>query len=66
MNTPRRSSPPLRSPDQRRGDPDKHNGTFVGMPAFPVAARAALGDTQLRRNLAHATQIIRDKRASVA
>ena len=29
--------------------------TFVGMPVFPVAARAALADTQLRHNLAHAT-----------
>ena len=42
------------------------NGTFVGMPAFPTAARDALGDTQLRRNLAHATRTIRDKRAAVA
>lgn len=40
-------------------------GTFVGMPAFPVAARAALGDTQLRHNLAHATGVIRAKRAAV-
>ncbi len=39
--------------------------TFVGMPKFPVAARAALEDTQLRRNLAHATGTIRDKRARV-
>jgi L-lactate dehydrogenase complex protein LldF len=39
--------------------------TFVGMPAFPVAARAALADTQLRRNLAHATATIRVKRAAV-
>jgi L-lactate dehydrogenase complex protein LldF len=39
--------------------------TFVGMPAFPVAAREALGDTQLRHNLARATHTIRDKRASV-
>jgi L-lactate dehydrogenase complex protein LldF len=39
--------------------------TFVGMPKFPVAARAALADTQLRRNLAHATGTIRDKRARV-
>jgi iron-sulfur cluster protein len=37
-------------------------GTFVGMPAFPTAARAALGDTQLRHNMAHATGIIRAKR----
>ncbi|HEY0642864.1 MAG TPA: LUD domain-containing protein, partial [Nocardioides sp.] len=35
------------------------------MPAFPTAAREALGDTQLRRNLAHATRTIRDKRARV-
>lgn len=41
------------------------SGTFVGMPAFPEAARAALGDTQLRHNLAHATGVIRAKRAAV-
>jgi L-lactate dehydrogenase complex protein LldF len=41
------------------------SGTFVGMPAFPEAARAALGDTQLRHNLARATATIRDKRARV-
>jgi L-lactate dehydrogenase complex protein LldF len=41
------------------------SATFVGMPAFPVAARQALGDTQLRHNLAHATATIRDKRARV-
>ncbi len=39
--------------------------TFVGMPAFPTAARAALADTQLRRNLAHATSTIRAKRLNV-
>ncbi len=39
--------------------------TFVGMPPFPVAARDALADTQLRRNLAHATATIRAKRAAV-
>jgi L-lactate dehydrogenase complex protein LldF len=39
--------------------------TFVGMPAFPVAAREALGDTQLRHNLTRATHTIRDKRARV-
>jgi L-lactate dehydrogenase complex protein LldF len=38
------------------------SGTFVGMPAFPVAARAALEDSQLRHNLAHATGTIRAKR----
>jgi L-lactate dehydrogenase complex protein LldF len=40
-------------------------GTFVGMPAFPEAARTALADTQLRTNLAHATTTIRAKRAAV-
>ncbi|HET8603763.1 MAG TPA: lactate utilization protein B [Marmoricola sp.] len=39
--------------------------TFVGMPAFPEAAREALADSQLRRNLAHATATIRAKRAAV-
>ena len=39
--------------------------TFLGMPPFPAAARAALTDTQLRRNLAHATATIRAKRAAV-
>ncbi len=39
--------------------------TFVGMPAFPDAAREALADTQLRHNLARATHTIRDKRARV-
>ncbi len=41
------------------------SATFVGMPAFPVAAREALADTQLRHNLARATHTIRDKRARV-
>ncbi len=39
--------------------------TFVGMPAFPEAARAALGNAQQRHNLHHATHTIRDKRARV-
>jgi len=52
--------------------------TFLGMPTaprgvghlrqtapFPVAARAALADTQLRSNLAKATGTIRAKRAAV-
>ena len=52
--------------------------TFLGMPtappgvghlrggsSFPEAARAALGDAQLRRNLAKATGTIRAKRAAV-
>ncbi|WP_307827878.1 lactate utilization protein B [Nocardioides sp. SYSU D00038] len=37
-------------------------GTFVGMPTFPVAARRALGDAQLRHNLGQATATIRAKR----
>ncbi|MCM3844574.1 (4Fe-4S)-binding protein, partial [Pseudonocardia sp. DR1-2] len=41
------------------------SGTFLGTPAFPAAARAALEDSQLRRNLAHATSTIRTKRGSV-
>ena len=39
--------------------------TFVGMPSFPTAAKAALADSQLRSNLRHATSTIRAKRASV-
>ncbi|MEU8523725.1 lactate utilization protein B [Streptomyces sp. NBC_01216] len=39
------------------------NGTFVGMPAFPDAAREAVGDPVLRANLRHATHTIRAKRA---
>jgi L-lactate dehydrogenase complex protein LldF len=51
--------------------------TFLGIPAprgvghlrgerpFPDAARGALADSQLRRNLGHATRTIRNKRANV-
>jgi L-lactate dehydrogenase complex protein LldF len=39
--------------------------TWLGSPVFPKAARAALADTQLRRNLRKATHTIRDKRARV-
>jgi len=39
--------------------------TFVGMPKFPIAAAEALANPQLRRNLRHATQTIRAKRAAV-
>jgi L-lactate dehydrogenase complex protein LldF len=52
--------------------------TFLGMPhaprgvgqlrgeeSFPAAARTALGNDQLRRNLGHATSTIRAKRAAV-
>jgi L-lactate dehydrogenase complex protein LldF len=39
--------------------------TFVGMPTFPKAARAALANTQQRKNLRHATHTIRGKRERV-
>ena len=40
------------------------SGTFVGMPAFPTAARAAVQDATLLGNLRHATGAIREKRAA--
>lgn len=40
------------------------SGTFLGMPAFPEAARQAVQDTTLRGNLRHATHTIRTKRAA--
>ncbi|MDP9866078.1 MULTISPECIES: lactate utilization protein B [Streptosporangium] len=40
-------------------------GTFLGMPAFPRNAAAAVQDSQLRFNLRKATHTIRGKRASV-
>jgi L-lactate dehydrogenase complex protein LldF len=39
--------------------------TWLGTPAFPEAARTALADSQLRRNLRNATRTIRTKRAGV-
>ncbi|WP_433242456.1 lactate utilization protein B [Streptosporangium sp. CA-135522] len=41
------------------------SGTFLGMPAFPRNAAAAVQDSQLRFNLRKATHTIRAKRASV-
>ncbi|GAA4392455.1 LutB/LldF family L-lactate oxidation iron-sulfur protein [Ornithinibacter aureus] len=41
------------------------SATFVGMPTFPQAARAALANTQQRKNLRHATHTIRGKRERV-
>jgi L-lactate dehydrogenase complex protein LldF len=38
---------------------------YLGMPAFPAAAREAVTDSQLRRNLTHATTAIRRKRGRV-
>ncbi|MET9930160.1 MULTISPECIES: LutB/LldF family L-lactate oxidation iron-sulfur protein [unclassified Streptomyces] len=46
-----------------RSTPTGPGPAFVGMPAFPEAARKAVGDTTLRANLRHATHTIRDKRA---
>ncbi|HWK90885.1 MAG TPA: LutB/LldF family L-lactate oxidation iron-sulfur protein [Luteimicrobium sp.] len=55
--------------------PTSTNPVFLGVPhpreplrwgePFPTAARAALDDAQLRRNLGHATSTIRAKRARV-
>jgi L-lactate dehydrogenase complex protein LldF len=39
------------------------SGTYLGMPAFPQAARISTRDTRLRANLTHATTTIRAKRA---
>ncbi|GHB05598.1 lactate utilization protein B [Streptomyces chryseus] len=39
------------------------SGTYLGMPAFPAAARDAVRNETLRGNLRHATHTIRDKRA---
>ena len=41
---------------------DEVNVVWLGSPTFPKAAHDALQDTQLRRNLKHATTTIRDKR----
>jgi L-lactate dehydrogenase complex protein LldF len=39
------------------------SGTYLGMPAFPQAARVSTKDLRLRANLTRATHTIRDKRA---
>ena len=39
--------------------------TFLGTPPFPVAAKAALANSQLRSNMRNATHTIRDTRARV-
>src|SRR6266516_5781131 len=44
---------------------DAHRGDPRLMNSFPEAARIALGDVQLRRNMRDATSTIRDKRARV-
>ena len=51
---------------QRAGPPaDPAVGHLTGDVPFPQAARTALANSQLRRNLAHATSTIRAKRALV-
>jgi len=52
--------PAVRPPTAPRGV-----GHLRGDVPFPVAARRALADTQLRRNIGKATQTIRDKRLRV-
>ncbi|MFB7454164.1 LutB/LldF family L-lactate oxidation iron-sulfur protein [Streptomyces sp. NPDC056194] len=47
------------------GTMDGRGVVFLGSPAFPEAARTALGDTGLRTNLRRATTTIRDKRVQV-
>ena len=42
-----------------------NTATFIGMPPFPIAARKALADSQLRGNIRNATHTIRAKRADV-
>ncbi|MEO6143436.1 MAG: LutB/LldF family L-lactate oxidation iron-sulfur protein [Dermatophilaceae bacterium] len=39
--------------------------TFLGIPPFPIAAKEALANSQLRGNMRHATQTIRTKRVRV-
>lgn len=50
----------------RRLTPAPPAGTYLGMPAFPKAAKSALQNQQLRKNLRHATTTIRSKRATRA
>jgi L-lactate dehydrogenase complex protein LldF len=51
------------APGIRADRPDRRETpTFLGLPAFPTAARTALADHQLRDNLGRATATIRDKR----
>jgi L-lactate dehydrogenase complex protein LldF len=58
---------PEASPVESRPDDVGHvrplpAATFAGTPPFPAAAKAALADDQLRRNLLRATTTIRTKR----
>jgi len=42
-----------------------HTATFLGIPPFPIAAKAALANSQLRGNIRLATHTIRGKRKKV-
>ncbi len=46
--------------------PMTYTATFVGMPPFPIAAKEALANSQLRNNIRNATHTIRAKRSRVA
>ncbi len=59
MSGPAGAHRPAEAPHRARPEP-----TFVGTPPFPVAARAALANEQLRANLGRATVAIRTKRAA--
>ena len=65
----RRPLPPHRGASRRhrrgRARPMIRVGDAAVAPDFPAAARDALANVQLRRNVRHATTVIRDKRASV-
>ena len=47
------------------GPPASPDSDLTGTRPFPAAARDALGNSRLRRNLSNATEIIRGKRANV-
>ncbi len=47
------------------GIPELHVLDPTTSPTFPIAAKAMLQDTQLRKNVRHATEVIQNKRARV-
>src|SRR6266571_1113943 len=67
----RAASPACRRDDRPPGrNPDEHGKrgrvmTSKSLPMFPQAAKSALANSQLRRNLGNATTTIRNKRDSV-
>ncbi len=61
MSPPSSGSDPIALPVLAVGSADDRPEPRV---PFPVAARQALGDSQLRRNLSHATRTIRAKRTA--